>query len=130
MIRQYLDVKFDKPIDKERDFISPGGYEIELKDGRRIRYDFMDYKGYIDTNDRSILHIIHSNLDIDSFPESKALLDIKSEDISKIIECYIYTGESDENRIKPIKILDWWIKLDDTSITIDKSIYSDYEFKE
>lgn len=64
MIRQYLDVKFDRPIDKERDFISPGGYEIELKDGRTTRFDFLDYKGYIDQDDPSILHIIHSDLSL------------------------------------------------------------------
>lgn len=95
------------------------------KDGRTIRFDFLDYEGYIDPEDPSVLHIIHSNLDVAVFPESKELLNVKAEDIKRIIECYIYTGELDETRIKPVKILSWEIE---NLFEIDKSIIDDYEF--
>lgn len=126
-IKQFIDIKFDRPIDKDNDFISPGGYEIELKDDRTIRFDFLDYEGYIDPEDPSVLHIIHSNLDVAVFPESKELLNVKRDDIKRIIECYIYTGELDETRIRPVKILSWEIE---NLFEIDKSIIDDYEFKE
>lgn len=126
-IKQFLDVKFDRPIDKDNDFISPGGYAIELKDGRTIRFDFLDYEGYIDPEDHSVLHIIHSNLDIAVFPESKDLLNLKVEDIKRISECYIYTGEPYETRIRPLKILSWEIE---NLFEMDKSIIDNYEFKE
>lgn len=125
-IKQFLDIKFDRPIDKDNDFISPGGYEIELKDGRTIRFDFLDYEGYVDDEDPSVLHIIHSNLDIDVFPESKDLLNVKAEDIKCIIECYIYTGELDETRIRPVKILSWNINGNE----LGTNLFDNYEFEE
>lgn len=125
-IKQFLDIKFNRPIDKDNDFISPGGYEIELKDGRTIRFDFLDYEGYIDPEDPSVLHIIHSNLDVAVFPESKDLLNVKHDGVKRIIECYIYTGELDETRIRPVKILSWNVNGNE----LDANLFDNYEFEE
>ena len=50
--RLYQSIKFNRPVDKEKDVISPGGYEIKVKDKngniKSIAFDFEDYEGGID----------------------------------------------------------------------------------
>ena len=110
-MRQYLDVKFDRPIDANQHYISPGGYEVEidLPEGKRsVQFDFTEFAGSIDKEDKTILHIEQHDLDTDAFPESTLLIG-NIDKITKIVECYMYTGENDEPELKPVQLLSWAI---------------------
>ena len=124
-MEQYLEIKFRRGINPIDDFISPGGYEVEFKDGKRIRFDFTDYRGSIDENDNTVLKITHSGLDLDSFPDASELFDRDVKDIVKIIECFVYTGELEKTKIKPVKILSWSINGND----LPEEAYKDYKIE-
>lgn len=103
-MKMYASIKFDREIDPSAHYISPGGYDMTFSGGLQICFDFMDYIGEIDTQDKSVLHCEMRNLDIDSFPSSKLLEDFSGE-ITDINEFYIYTGEYDDLQINLAEIL-------------------------
>lgn len=114
MARQNLKLLFDRAIDKNIDFISPGGYEVKMDEGEYIQFDFVDYYANIDDDDKSILHVECRGLDIDSFPEAGiiAMSDV-AEHIVEIVECFIYSAAIEEIEIEDgiifKKILEWSI---------------------
>lgn len=123
-MNQYMEIKFDRPINSRQHYISPGGYEVELDSGRKIQFDFYDYWGYVDNDDPTILHVKNRTLDVDAFPHAEDLDKVVSQ-ISKIVECYIYTGEDGDAEIHPVEILLWTIG----GIPIRREILVDYKFE-
>lgn len=116
MARQNLILLFDRAIDKNIDFISPGGYEVKMDEGESIQFDFVDYYANIDDDDKSILHVECRGIDIESFPEAGiiAMSDV-AEHIVEIVECYIYSAmEGTEDGVILKKILEW--SINDTPI--------------
>ena len=111
MIYALLDIKMDRPIDKHMHYISPGGYEIGFSDKSTTQFDFLDYEGYIDDEDPSILHCKLKNPDTDAFPN---MLSIRKNitKATELIECYIYTGEHDDPEINLDEIISFKI-IDD-----------------
>lgn len=101
----YARIKFDRNIDPEKHYITPGGYEVVLEDGALVQFDFMDYEANIDPDDRTVLHCYMRNLDTVSFPGADKLL--KGDCVIKKFEdFYIYTGEDDEEEINPVELID------------------------
>jgi hypothetical protein len=85
-------------------YISPGGYEIETKNGKHIRFDFMSTGWCVDKNNRCLIDI-----DVDTYDDDYAENEIITpEDIkdAKWLEFYIYTGEYDDPVIYPVKVYD------------------------
>lgn len=116
MARQNLILLFDRAIDKDIDFISPGGYEVKLDEGESIQFDFVDYYANIDDDDKSILHVECSGIDIESFPEAGiiAMSDV-AEHIVEIVEFFVYSAmEGTEDGVNLKKILEW--SINDTPI--------------
>lgn len=108
MIYALLDIKMDRPIDKNKHYISPGGYEIKFRDNTTMQFDFCDYEGLIDDKDPSILHCKLTHADLDSFPNMINLCNSLSK-TTELIECYVYTGEENEPEINLTKILSFII---------------------
>ena len=111
MPRQNLKLRFDSEINKDRDFISPGGYEVKLDDGESVQYDYEDYYGNVDDDDKTILHVECRGFDIESFPESGiiAMADV-ADHISEIVECFIYSATDEiEDSVRLKEILEWSI---------------------
>ncbi len=141
--RLYASIKFDRPIDKEKHYISPGGYTMTFRD-RTFRFDFEGYEGYIDEEDKSILHFKQINPDYDVFGESDyegvlGLNEITSDDLKNLTaidEFFIYTGESDEAEINPVKFLEFAFEdfgtasevRDDVIDYTDNPVVKDYVF--
>lgn len=90
-----LDIKMDRPIDIDKHYISPGGYEVSLSNGQSILFDFRTYEGNVDEHDSSILHCTLTNLDTDSFRNACDIFKFATH-INKITECYVYTGDDDD----------------------------------
>ena len=87
---------FDRPVDPDKHYLSPGGYSVELRDGRKIEFDFFEYCGdRIGTN--SVAFEV-SELDTSTFPESE-ILTVDSMGGSTFDEFFVFTGEYDDPEI-------------------------------
>lgn len=107
LYRMYLSIKCDREVDRRnKHAFTPGGYEICYKD-KCIAFDFCDFKGWIDEDDRTIIHCVLRNPDLDSFPEIKdiTLEGLKSKDIS-FSEFFVFNGEEGEERCYPLELLE------------------------
>ena len=121
----------DRPIDKEKHYYSPGGFEFTFASGETIAFDFNETESLIDENDPTIIHTRMKDLDYDSFPDAKKLDElIRTQKVTKINECYIYTGEECEPDINPVEIkaCEFVIGEDDFSNKIEKTVLNKYTF--
>ena len=103
-----LVLQMDREIDKDKHYISPGGYEFKSsKSEEPLQFDFFDYAGFIDSNDKTKILFETEALDEQTFPGIIDKLN-KSfcEDINEITEFYIYTGEDEDPEINLSKIID------------------------
>lgn len=72
-MRMYTDVKFTHPIEHEGPFPSVGGFEVHLRDGSEIGFDFNETSYLIDDEDPRIVHVECRYEDLESFPEMARL---------------------------------------------------------
>ena len=103
----YGTVEFDREIDPDKHYISPGGYEARFDDGRILQFDFEDYEGGRQRGNSKVLEWVQKNPDTDSFKEIE---NFNYKDFEKHFEgfeeFFIYTGEAGEPEINPVKALD------------------------
>ena len=99
IIEMELQVKFNRPVDLEKDYIVPGGYSM-IMDGKEVEFDFCHSSSGISNEDSSVVIFSVTGMDYDSFPGLKdlGLKDLKN--ISSIMECFVYTGEPGESDLK------------------------------
>ena len=100
----YADIKFNRPINTEKDYISPGGYEIKTN-GKTVQFDFEDYEGSVSKEDARVLSSMQKNPDFNSFDDLKSLTEDDLRNISEIVDFYVYTGEDDESDLEPVEII-------------------------
>ena len=115
--RMYAKVKMKRPIDKNADYISPGGYVIK-SNSKEYKFDFMDYEGVVDDEDKSTIHLYMKNPDCDSFPDIKKITTETLHNISEFIEFFVYTGEVDESDLRPVELLECQFRIIDTEENI------------
>lgn len=111
MIRKMeFTVRFDRKIEKDKHYISPGGYSVNGK-----RFDFCAYEGCIDDEDPTLLHATVHDFDEEFFKESNEhAKNLTVSDFTKgFDEFYIYTGEDDEPEIIPKEVLALTVYCDD-----------------
>lgn len=94
---------FDRPVDPDKHYLSPGGYSVELKDGRTIEFDFTDSIG--DKSGSNFVEFIVTGLDTYAFPESEELT-LESMKNCNFDEFFIFTGEYDDPEIYVTNIHD------------------------
>lgn len=110
--RLYQSVKFNRPIDKDKDFISPGGYELKMKDEdgteKSIAFDFDDYEGGVDDNDPKVINCMQKNPDYSEFPELNTVTEYMLHNVTEVVEWFIYTGEpgETENPLVPVEVIE------------------------
>ena len=103
IINMTFDIVFNRALNLKTDYVSPGGYEVELVDGRIIGFDFTRYEGTIDRKLKNILHVEVSGLDTESFMDADSLKssDFVPVDASGRLQCfsefYVYLGEEGES---------------------------------
>lgn len=102
--RMYADVKMNRSVDSEADYISPGGYAMRMGD-RLIRFDFKESCTSVDKKDDSIIHIEHRDPDFDVFDDLRYVTPDLLRRVSDISEFFIYTGEKGETDLKPVQLL-------------------------
>jgi hypothetical protein len=101
--RMFFSILFDRDIDKDRHYISPGGYEMVFG-GKSVQFDFCEYSGYVDENNRRLLHCEVRDPDYDAFPGLKHLTSDDLKNLTEVKEFYVYTGENGDPEIKPVKV--------------------------
>lgn len=102
--RMNCSVKMNRKVDREKDYISPGGYVFNMAN-KVISFDFENYSVGIDKDNPSIIHIEGKCPDVDVYPE---LLNVTPDMLARIIEIpefFIFTGEPGETDLKPVKLL-------------------------
>ncbi len=102
--RMYADIRFNRNIDSDNDFISPGGYQMKMGD-KIVSFDFEEYEGTIDPKSPDVLHIECKNPDYNTFED---LMGLKKENLERVVEIpefFVFTGEKGETDLKPIKLL-------------------------
>lgn len=109
--RLYQSVKFNRPIDKEKDFISPGGYELKMKDKdgteKTVQFDFEDFEGGVNENDPCVLDCMQKNPDYNTFPDLKTVTKHMLQNVTEVVEWFIYTGEpEDTDLLIPVEVTD------------------------
>lgn len=104
MIRMSLELQMDRPINKEMHYISPGGFEV-IANGVSYQFDFNTSVGVIDDKRNDVIKFNLIDPDYESFPD---MIDFESHvnEITNLVECFVYTGEHGEAEINPIRILD------------------------
>lgn len=114
----FAKIRFDRKIDLNRHYISPGGYEMTAG-GKTYQFDYMDYSGRVLPNRRDVLECEMHNLDTVSFPEA-AGFDPKQ--LERIDEFFVYTGETDEEEIHPVELLELSFYNEKEVVTVPASI--------
>lgn len=101
-MKAFLTLRMDRPIEKDKHYISPGGYAVRLDDGSTKEFDFMDSYGYIDDNDPCVIRFELRHPDSE-YPGIYKLCENMYR-VTALTECFVYTGESDEPEINVAKI--------------------------
>ena len=99
-----LKLKFSRPVNYVADYISPGSYEVELKDGSVKRFDFYDSEHFIDPHHQNIVTIILKNIDTEDFDHVN-MDDIKN--IRKFIEFFIGINDTEDNPLDLIEVTEF-----------------------
>ena len=127
-MRMYISLLMDRPIDKEKHYISPGGYEFNFN-GKNISFDFCMSSGTICKNPRMIEFELRE-LDLTTFPESEKLLNKSClKNVRKIEEFYIYTGEDNEQEINLERINYIHFDLDGEFFAVSDRVLEDFNLK-
>lgn len=111
----YAKVRFDRNIDKDRHFISPGGYDMDMG-GKVAQFDFCDYYGAISKEDAAVLEIQHELLDAWIFPESASITKEDVRALREVNEFFVYTGEEEDPEIHPVKLLSLSFEFEDGEV--------------
>ena len=100
----YATIKFNRPVDLEKDYIAPGGYEMTMN-GETVMFDFEESGVILDERDPSILHIEHKHPDRSYLKVNKCkITNAMIKKVEDIKEFFVFTGEKGETDLKPISV--------------------------
>lgn len=102
--RMIADIRMNRKVDVEKDYISPGSYTM-IMGGKEVKFDFCENSIGIDKKNGKIIHIECKNPDYSEFEDLENLTEEMLRDISEIEEFFVYTGESNETDLKAVKLL-------------------------
>lgn len=103
IIEMELQVKFNRPVDFDKDYIVPGGYEMVMN-GKPVQFDFNHNNYGISRFDSSVVIFSLSGADLECFPEFENVTIDDLQHISEIIECFVYLGEPGESDLKVVSV--------------------------
>ena len=104
MIGMYSSVKFDRKIDLERHYFSPGGYNMTFN-GKEFCFDFTNSWRSVDGEDPTVMHFEQECVDMGYCPEAASLTSEDVRKLEEITEFYIYANGDGCPEIHPVKLL-------------------------
>lgn len=124
-MKMYAIIQFDRPIDKEKHCISPGGYEMTFSNGVTTQFDFMEFEGSVDEQDDTVLFCTMRRLDTDTFPDADFLRTFEGS-VTDIKEFYVWTGTHGDPEIYPTRLIYLMLRNDDdVEITVDEKLLNE-----
>lgn len=104
--------EFDREVDLDYHYIVPGGYCLQLKDGREIQFDFSVSHGDEISKNEVLFEV--SDLLVNEFPEALTIKksDILSSESSSFSEFFIFNGDKGDPEIYCTKISDVVFEFD------------------
>lgn len=102
--RMYARIKMNRPVDPDKDYISPGGYEMKMNN-KLIHFDFEEYSVSINKVNPAIIDIECKNPDFTEFEDLKYVTKDLLNHVTEIPEFFIFTGEIGETDLAPVKLL-------------------------
>ncbi len=114
--RLYQSIRFNRPVNKEKDIVSPGGYELKMKDEdgteKTVKFDFEDYEGSVEDDDPCIVTCVQKNPDYVTFKDLDKVTKHMLCNVTEAVEWFIFTGEPDEdNPLIPVEIIEPVIEI-------------------
>lgn len=98
-LRLLLHVKFNRPVDLEKDYIVAGGFEMVMN-GKSVQFDFHNqYHNLITQSPQEDIITLY-NPDYSEFPESRSITIDDLKNITEIKDCFVYLGEPGESDLK------------------------------
>lgn len=102
----YVTIQFDKDVDPDKHYISPGEYEMEFDNGKIVRFDFMESCGIVDREDMTLTHYRMKYItDVVEEGDTDFLHDFNGR-ITEVLEFYVFTeSDEEEDVITPVKLV-------------------------
>lgn len=119
--KMFAEIKFNREIDLNRDYISLGGFEM-IMSGRCIHFDFENYSADIDRVDPCKLNAELTSPDDKCFEDLRMVTEEMLRNITSIPEFFIYLErKDDDNYLKPVSLEKLYFEVDrgDEFVNID-----------
>lgn len=116
-IKMEIQIKFNRNVDKKKDYISAGGFEM-IMNGKPIQFDFMTSYGKVSKTEADVCAFELEEPDNKSFPDFALITPDDIRKVSDIIECFVYTGEDEEHDlvVKEIIKISFYFPYEDEPI--------------
>lgn len=88
-------IHFNRPLNRETDYVVPGGYKILLSNGDTIMFDFGESELYL--NDDGSLSFLQRTPDYAMFEDLKKLKQEDLRDFLRFEMFFVYLGEGEES---------------------------------
>lgn len=123
-------VGFNRPVDRDNDHISVGGFGMVMN-GKRIILDFENSYGNIAEDAPECVDFHLFSPDVDSFPAIKNITVDDLKNISEIFECFVYTGEEGESDLKDawIERISFKVNESEEEIVIPDAVLSEWNYR-
>lgn len=102
-MRMYASIRFDREPIVGHHYISPGGFKMTAC-GKEYEFDFTGFSAGVDKEDPTVLKCVMSDLDVCGFPDAEKFKNVCNQ-IEKVNEFFVFTGEYDDPVIKPVELL-------------------------
>ena len=127
-IEMELQVKFNREVNLNHDYILPGGYEM-IMNGKSVQFDFNHVCFGVNNMDHSVGVFSLDRADYDSFPDFEKVTIDDLKNISSIEECFVYLGEPGESDLEVVSIekITFLLPFEEPSvIDVPESVISAY----
>lgn len=102
-VEMELQIKFNREVDLNKDYVVPGGYEMVMN-GKVIQFDFNNNDFGVSKIDSSVCIFSLSELDYTAYPEFDNVTARDLQNITSITECFVYVGEPGESDLHVVSI--------------------------
>lgn len=118
-IEMDLEIKFNRPVDLEKDYVVPGEYSFVMN-GKTYRFDFCYMERSTCNFNQSICAFHFEDVDFNEYSEFADVTADDLKNISSIKELYVYLGEEGETDLDVEEII---------SITLYTPFVEPYEYR-
>lgn len=127
-IEMELQIKFNRNVDLNKDYIIPGGYEMVMN-GRDVGFDFYRNNYGVSKLDPTVCIFSLDAADYETCPEFEKVTVDDLKHITSINECFVYMGEPGESDLKVVSVekISFLLPFDEPGvIDVPEKVISEY----